>query len=66
MKFSTIVVLLGLIVAGFGGYVLFRGLEYKEKHGVEVGEFKATFTESKPIPAWVGGAALAAGSCWPG
>ncbi len=55
-------VLIGIVLALLGGFVLVRGLSYTSKHDVlKVGSIEATVSEQKAVPAWAGGAALVVG-----
>ena len=55
-------VLVGVILAALGAFVLLRGATYPKHHDVvKVGDLKATVTDQKPIPTWVGGVALIGG-----
>jgi hypothetical protein len=54
--------LAGILVAVVGVFILVRGLSYKSSNTVlEVGGLKASVTERRTIPTWVGIAAIAGG-----
>ena len=55
-------VLIGILLAAFGGVVLVRGLTYtKDKSVLEVAGLKASVSEKKSVPTWVGIVGLVAG-----
>lgn len=55
-------VLLGVVVAAIGGFILVRGLSYtKDKSVLEVAGIKASVEEKHSIPNWVGIVALVGG-----
>ena len=55
-------VLIGILLAAFGGVVLVRGLTYtKDKSVLEVAGLKASIEEKRSIPTWVGIVGLVAG-----
>ncbi len=57
-----ILILVGVLLAGFGAFVLVRGFSYtKNRSELKVGDFSATVQEKASIPPWVGGVAVAAG-----
>lgn len=57
-----VLVLIGVLLAGFGAFVLIRGFSYtKNRSEIKVGEFSATVQEKASIPPWVGGVAVVAG-----
>ena len=54
--------LVGIVLAAVGGFILVRGVEYgKDRSVLKVGDFEATVEERRAVPPWVGGVALAAG-----
>ena len=54
--------LAGILVAVVGVFILVRGLSYKSSNTVlEVGGLKASVTERRTIPTWVGIVAIAGG-----
>ncbi len=55
-------VLVGILLAGIGGFILFRGLSYtKDKNVLEVAGLKASVEEKRSIPNWVGIVGLVGG-----
>lgn len=55
-------VIVGIVVAGLGAFILMKGLSYHSQNNViSVGDLHASVSEEHTIPAWVGGAAIAAG-----
>ena len=56
------VVIVGIVLAVLGAVILLRGLSYRSRDNViSVGDLHASVSERHAIPAWVGGAAIAAG-----
>jgi hypothetical protein len=54
--------LLGILLLAVGAFIMFRGATYKSRDEVlRVGELEATVEEKRPVPTWVGGAAIVAG-----
>jgi hypothetical protein len=54
--------LIGILLTGLGGFILFRGLTYSSQRSVlKLGDFEATFEEKRAVPAWLGGLALVGG-----
>ncbi len=55
-------VLVGILLAAIGGFILVRGLTYtKDKSVLEVAGLKASVEERRSIPTWVGIVGLVAG-----
>jgi hypothetical protein len=55
-------VLLGIILAGLGAFILSRGLTYRSRSNViSIGDVKASVAERHTVPAWAGALAVAAG-----
>lgn len=55
-------VLVGILLAAIGGFIVFRGLTYtKDKSVLEIGGLKASVEEKRAIPTWVGIVGLVAG-----
>jgi len=55
-------VIVGLVLAGLGVFIVFRGLNYGSQRSVmRVGDFQASVEERRAIPTWVGGVAIVAG-----
>jgi hypothetical protein len=55
-------VLVGILLAVIGGFITFRGLTYtKDKSVLEVAGLKASVSEKKSVPTWVGIVGLIAG-----
>jgi hypothetical protein len=55
-------VIVGIVLAGLGAVILLKGLSYRSHDNViSVGDLHASVSERHAIPAWVGGAAIAAG-----
>jgi hypothetical protein len=55
-------VLVGLLLAALGGFILVRGLTYtKDKSVLEIGGLKASVEERRSIPTWVGVVGLVVG-----
>lgn len=56
------IVIVGIVVAGLGAFILLKGLSYRSQSNViSVGDLHASVSERHEIPAWFGGAAIAAG-----
>lgn len=52
----------GMLVAAIGVFILVRGLSYKSSDTVlEVGGLKASVTERRTVPTWVGVVAIVGG-----
>jgi hypothetical protein len=48
-------VLIGILVAAIGGFILVRGLTYaKDRSVLKIGGLEASVEERRSIPAWVG------------
>lgn len=59
MRIGTI---LGTALILLGAFIGLRGLNYRtQRNVVQVGDFKATMEEQRPIPPWVGGLVFVAG-----
>lgn len=57
-----ILILIGILLAGLGGWILFHGLSYSSSRSeMKVGTFQATLKEKKDVPQWVGGVAIVGG-----
>jgi hypothetical protein len=55
-------VIVGIVLAGLGAVILLKGLSYRSRDNViSVGDLHASVSEQHAIPAWVGGAVIAAG-----
>jgi len=55
-------VLVGIILAVLGAFVLIRGGSYKAPHDVaKIGDVHVTANERHAVPTWVGGVAVIAG-----
>ena len=55
-------VLLGIVLAALGGFIVVRGLTYtKDKSVLEIAGLKASVEEKRSIPNWVGIVALVGG-----
>ena len=55
-------VLVGILLAALGGFIVVRGLTYtKDKSVLEIAGLKASVEEKRSIPAWVGIVGLVAG-----
>ena len=55
-------VLVGILLAALGGFIVVRGLTYtKDKSVLEIAGLKASVEEKRSIPAWVGVVGLVAG-----
>ena len=54
--------LLGIVLAGLGAFILLWGLNYSYQRSViRVGEFQTSVEERRALPVWVGAAALVGG-----
>jgi hypothetical protein len=52
----------GLAFLGFGAFMLIRGASVTTRRSVlEVGDFKVTADERRPLPPWAGGLAVGIG-----
>lgn len=55
-------VLAGLILAGFGAFIVLRGFTYGSQRTVmRLGDMHASVEERRAVPTWVGGVAIAVG-----
>ena len=55
-------VLVGILLAAVGGFILVRGLTYTKNRSVlKVGGLEASVEERQTIPTWVGGVAVVGG-----
>ena len=55
-------VIVGVLIAALGAFVLLRGLSYKTTDNVvKIGDLKVTAEEQHAVPAWAGAAAIAGG-----
>lgn len=55
-------VLVGVAAIVFGAVIVFRGITYKSDEAVlRVGEFEASVEARRPVPVWIGAAAIAGG-----
>lgn len=55
-------VIVGILLAGLGAFILLRGLTYNSSRSViRVGEVQASVEERRAIPTWAGGIAIAGG-----
>lgn len=54
--------LLGIIIAGLGAFIVLRGFNYPwQRSVVKVGDFQASVQEERAVPTWVGGVAIVGG-----
>ena len=54
--------LAGIVILLAGAFVLFRGFSFtKDKTVLDMGPLKATVSEERVVPTWVGGAGVAVG-----
>ncbi len=54
--------ILGIILAGVGVFIVLRGLNYGSDRSVmRVGDFQASVETQRAIPVWAGGVAIVAG-----
>lgn len=54
--------ILGIVLAGLGAFVLLRGLTFGSQRSVmRVGDIQASVEERRAVPPWVGGVALVGG-----
>ena len=55
-------VLVGILLAAVGGFILVRGLTYtKNRSVIKVGGLEASVEERQTIPTWVGAVAIVGG-----
>ena len=55
-------VLVGILLAAIGGFILVRGLTYTKNRSVlKVGGLEASVEERQTIPTWVGAVAVVGG-----
>jgi drug/metabolite transporter (DMT)-like permease len=53
---------LGIVLAGVGAFIVLRGLNYGSDRSVmRVGEFSASVETRRAVPIWVGGVAIVGG-----
>lgn len=56
------IVLIGILIAAIGGFIVVRGFTYtKDKSVLEVAGLKASVEERQSVPTWVGIVGLVAG-----
>jgi len=54
--------MLGIVLAGVGAFIVLRGLNYGSDRSVmRVGEFQASVETRRAVPMWVGGVAIVGG-----
>jgi len=54
--------LLGIVIAGLGAFIVLRGFNYgSQRSVVRVGDFQASVQEERAVPTWVGGVAIVGG-----
>jgi hypothetical protein len=54
--------ILGIVLAGVGAFIVLRGLNYGTDRSVmRVGDFQASVETRRAIPIWVGGVAIVGG-----
>ena len=57
-----VLLIIGILLIAFGGYVLAGGFSYQaEKKSVDLGVLKASISETRVVPKWVGGLLIAGG-----
>jgi hypothetical protein len=64
-----VLIVVGVLLVALGGYIAAGGFSYqKEKTAVDLGVLKATVTETRMVPKWVGAVLIAGGLglCWYG
>ena len=55
-------VIAGIALVGFGGFVLLKGLTYRSQSSVlKVGDLQVSAEERRTIPAWVGAVGIVGG-----
>lgn len=55
--------LLGIVLVLAGGYVLVHGIHYTSARSVlQVGDFEASYAETRSVPAWLGAIVVAGGA----
>lgn len=55
-------VIVGILLAALGGFILVRGLTYtKDRSVLKIGDLQASVEERRTIPAWVGVAVIVGG-----
>ncbi len=60
---KALLLVAGLALVGFGGYILARGLTYTKKDKVvDLGILKAEMQHEEPVPPWIGGVVAVAGA----
>jgi hypothetical protein len=61
--------IIGVLLIAIGGYVLAGGFSYQaDTKSVDLGVLKASISETRVVPKWVGGLLIAGGLglCWYG
>jgi len=54
--------MVGILLAILGAFIVFRGLSYGSQHSViQVGDVKASLDARRSVSPWVGGVAIVAG-----
>lgn len=60
---KALLLVVGIALAGAGGYVLVHGASYtQDKSVLKIGSLEAKVAEQQSIPPWAGGVALAVGA----
>lgn len=55
--------IVGILLIIVGAFIVLRDLDYGSQHSViQVGDFKASVDARRPVPTWVGGAAIVGGA----
>jgi hypothetical protein len=54
--------IVGIVLAGLGAFILLRGLTYGSSRSVmRMGDLQASVEERRTVPPWVGGVAIVGG-----
>ena len=57
-----VLLVIGILLIAFGGYVLAGGFSYQaDKKSVDLGVLKASISETRLVPKWVGGLLIVGG-----
>lgn len=55
-------VIIGIILAGLGVFILLRGLDYGSgRDSMRMGDFQVSVESRRSVPPWVGGVAIVGG-----
>ena len=56
-----LLIITGILLAGLGAFIAFKGLSFHSHGSVSVGPFHGSVEEQHWVPAWLGGVAIVGG-----